>query len=277
MRLIVTRPKREASQWALELSAQGRDAVALPLIRIGPVPDPVELQQAWQHLADYVGVMFVSAAAVTHFFDSKHPASPVFTAQTAIQTRAWATGPGTAAALKRAGVAPRLLDAPPLEGDQFDSEALWQVVRLQVQPADRVLIVRGDTQVTDADPVSEQIRSPVKAQGSGRDWLATQVLGLGAQVDFVVAYQRSVPVWSTADYELARLAASDDSVWLFSSAQALVNLSILLPQQSWSRARAIATHPRIATAVRKAGFAQVNESRPTLADVLRVCCSLNVR
>jgi uroporphyrinogen-III synthase len=35
--------------------------------------------------------------------------------------------------------------------------------------------------------------------------------------------------------------------------------------QSWHRARAVATHPRIAQAARAAGFSQVCEARPEMA------------
>jgi uroporphyrinogen-III synthase len=41
-----------------------------------------------------------------------------------------------------------------------------------------------------------------------------------------------------------------------------------LPGQSWAQARALATHPRIAQAVRALGFASVRESRPAFDDVL---------
>ena len=41
-----------------------------------------------------------------------------------------------------------------------------------------------------------------------------------------------------------------------------------LPAQDWGRARAVATHPRIAQAARQAGFAVVCESRPTLDEVV---------
>ena len=39
-RAIVTRPAKEAQLWVADLRALGVDAVALPLITIGPVADP---------------------------------------------------------------------------------------------------------------------------------------------------------------------------------------------------------------------------------------------
>ena len=77
MRVIVTRPLREAQRWVQDLTASGLQAQALPLIKVGPVDDTTAVVQAWQRLADYVGVMFVSGNAVEHFFASKQALAPV--------------------------------------------------------------------------------------------------------------------------------------------------------------------------------------------------------
>lgn len=265
MRVIVTRPAREAQRWVQDLSALGLPAQALPLIQVGPVADTSGVLQAWQHVADYVGVMFVSGNAVEHFFAANPLLAPVFTAQASITTRAWATGPGTARALLRAGVAPEWLDAPASDAGQFDSEALWQVVAAQVQPGHRVLIVRG------ADAAGSS------GQGSGREWFANRVAQAGAQADFVVAYQRLAPAFSAQERQLACQAASDGSVWLFSSTEAVANLCAALPHQSWAQARALATHPRIALAAQQAGFGVVGESRPTQPDVVAALQRLGQR
>jgi uroporphyrinogen-III synthase len=262
MRVIVTRPKREAERWSIELSALEFEAVSLPLIQIDPVADPADVVRVWRHLSDYVGVMFVSGNAVEQFFAMKPPNVAAFNVQADARPRAWATGPGTANALLQAGVAARLIDAPPPNAGQFDSEALWQVVAAQVRPGDRVLIVRGTQQVAQSG------QSKVKTQGRGRDWFANQVDQMRAQVDLIAAYRRGVPALSSAELELARQAASDGSVWLFSSTEALTNLSAALPGQNWEAAIALATHPRIARVVKNAGFGLVLETRPTLIDVV---------
>lgn len=265
MRVIVTRPKREAQRWVLDLSEAGFEAVALPLIKVGPVEDAAEVVKAWQHLNDYVGVMFVSGNAVEHFFASKPHLAPEFSAQAAIKTRAWATGPGTAKALLRESVAPGLIDAPSATTSQFDSEALWRVIGGQVQPGDKVLIVRGGDA---ADRASA-------GKGAGREWFANSVTLAGGQADFVVAYQRYAPYFSSHERELAHQASMDGStVWLFSSTEAVTNLRTWLPEHDWSQARAVATHPRIAAAVKRAGFGVVRESRPTLLDVASTLNSL---
>jgi uroporphyrinogen-III synthase len=258
MRVLVTRPAREARQWVHDLQAAGLDALALPLMQVGPVDDIAALNNAWQHLAEYLGVMFVSGNAVEHFFKPKHALGHDFIDSSATKTRAWATGPGTARALLLAGVHPSRLDAPPADVGQFDSEALWRVVAPQVQRGNKVLIVRG----MDAG------LAPAGGPGMGRDWFASRLASVGAVAEFVVAYQRAAPDFSAQEREVAREAAQDGSVWLLSSTQALHNLMASLPGQSWSGARALATHPRIAAAARAAGFGAVDESRPVLSDIV---------
>jgi uroporphyrinogen-III synthase len=169
--------------------------------------------------------------------------------------------------LLRAGVAPAVLDAPPADAAQFDSEALWARVSHQVQAGSRVLIVRGrDAVALDATGAADTVAPD--AAGVGRDWLAQRLQQAGARVEWVVAYQRTAPVWLAPERALAQQAASDGSVWLFSSTQAVTHLLALLPGQAWTAARAVATHARIAQALRNAGFGRVTESRPTLRDVM---------
>ena len=262
MRVIVTRPRREAQRWVTGLAAAGHEALALPLIEVAPPADPAPLQQAWQSLGDYAAVMFVSANAADYFFASKPPLSRVDIDVFATKTRAWATGPGTVAALRRAGLAAACIDAPPGDSGQFDSEALWQVVAGQLQPGQRVLIVRGDDEGVAGGEAG------MASVGRGRDWLATTLLAAGVQAEFVVAYQRQLPHWLPSQQALAATAAQDGAVWLFSSSQAVANLRQLLPTQRWQQARAVATHPRIAEALRQAGFGLVRVARPALPDLL---------
>ena len=256
-RAIVTRPAREAAQWVAQLQAHGIAADALPLIAIGPVADPAlreALRQARAHWARYRAVMFVSGNAVQHFFESNQPPALSGQALAAIKTRAWAPGPGTAAALRHAGIAPACIDAPAFDAAQFDSEALWQAVAPQIGPGDRVLIVRGAS-------------TPALDGGNGREWLAARIAAAGGAVDFVAAYERAAPLLDARQRALARAAAGDGSVWLLSSSEAVAHLGAALPGQPWGRARALATHPRVAAAAHAAGFGSVKECRPALNEV----------
>ena len=267
-RALVTRPAGEAQRWVSALQHQGWQAQALPLIEIAPAADLQPLLQARAHLNDYDALMFVSAPAVEQFFaDLTEPrsdaADAVDTADAAAAPRpcgwprCWAPGPATARALLAAGVPPESIDQPDAAAAQFDSESLWQRVAPQVGPAHRLLVVRGQSEAVAASPA-----------GNGRDWLASQCRGQGGRVDWCVAYRRRAPAWSAAQRELARSASQDGTVWLLSSSEALDNLSALLPGVDWSRARALATHPRIAQSATRLGFGLVRTSRPALDDML---------
>jgi uroporphyrinogen-III synthase len=268
VRVIVTRPRLEADAWVNQLRALHFDAVALPLIHIGAAVDIEDVQKAWENLHHYRAVMFVSSNAVRYFYPSNKPLAGVFIADNAIKNivnsdklafnpRMWATGPGTRDALLAQSVDRDLIDSPTADATQFDSEALWNLVQNQVKPGDKVLIVRGSTSNT---------KDVEGAAMAGRPWLADQLAAAGVQVDVVVSYQRSVPVFEVAEFALMAQAASDQSVWLLSSSEAVANLR-MVSGLNWSQARAIATHPRIAQAARDAGFGVVYESRPLLADV----------
>ena len=255
MRVVVTRPEQDAGAWLRALSERGHEVLALPLMAIAPARDMEALRQSWRDIDRYRAVMFVSGNAVQGFCAAQLPPTLQDWAQRAPQTRAWGTGPGTRAALVRAGVEAQQIDAP--QSGQFDSEALWAIVQGSVRPGQRVLIARG----ADAGQVCAEA-------GSGRDWLAQRLCSAGAEVDFAVAYERRAPELSERQRELLQCAAGDASLWLFSSSQSIANLMALATGVDWRGARALATHPRIAQAARAAGFGAVLESRPSLAEVL---------
>ena len=275
VRVLVTRPARDAQHWTQQLQAEGFAAEAFPLIEIAPLTaaaNRLALEQAWQTLAVYSACMFVSSPAAIHFFKPNSPVTPVLHAQEAINKivesgllklpdslRFMAPGPGTVATLMALGIDPALIDAPALDAQQFDSEALWQVVGQRDWQGRRVLLVRG--QSADAAPGS--------TSSAGRDWLARQLQAAGAEIDFLSVYQRRAPVFSAAARQRALAASADGTVWLFSSSEAVANLAAMpgFASHDWRGARAVATHPRIAASVRALGWGVVVESRPALNDV----------
>lgn len=239
--VIVTRPAREAAQWVDDFRAAGLVAAALPLIVIEPAADAEPLRAAWRRISDYAALMFVSAAAVEHFFS--------YAEKNAIAAgpRFWATGPGTARALRRAGVPDEAIDAPPPDASSFDSEALWERVKGQVSAGVRVLIVRG----------GDAAGSP-----KGRDWLANEIDAAHGLRDTVVAYRRLPPSFGDEERALALDGAEGRAVWLFSSSEAIANLQMAMPTIGWQAASAVATHARIGEAARAAGFGSVRVCSP---------------
>jgi uroporphyrinogen-III synthase len=116
--------------------------------------------------------------------------------------------------------------------------------------------------------VNDPVTGGAAPNGTGRDWLAQQLQAAGTPAQFVVAYERRAPVWSGVQQAQAVQAAADGSVWCFSSSQAIHNLAHGLPNQSWVKARCIATHPRIAQTAQALGFGEIQMSKPSLADLL---------
>ena len=278
-RVIVTRPEPDARLWARQLAQAGIGAEALALIEIAPVcgtADVRALSLAWQALDDYAACLFVSGHAVAHFFKQNRPFAHAGRAQAAIDNvavgassripahlRFMAPGPGTVAALLAAGVPAAQIDAPVADARQFDSESLWQVIGARDWQGRRVLVVRGQS-------------AGAEGASSGRDWIVRQWHAAGASVDFVGVYQRRAPVLTDAQLARARQASADGSVWLFSSSEAIANLvgQAGLQGIDWRRARALATHPRIAQAVRAAGWGVVVASRPALQDIRQTLGSI---
>lgn len=276
-RVIVTRPEQDAQHWVQQLQQGGFAAEALPLIDIAPALDTAALEGVWQTLGQYAACMFVSGNAVEYFFKQKMAAAHTGQAQVAINSianadttlpaalRFLAPGPGTVTALVAAGVPAGQIDAPPADAAQFDSEALWAVIGERDWQGKRVLVVRGEGAASSGATAS-----------SGRDWIARQWEAAGAQVDFVGVYRRLASVLDETQLQRARAATVDGSVWLFSSSEAVANLTALpaLAGVDWRRARAVATHPRIEEAVRAAGWGVVVASRPALKDIRDTLASI---
>jgi uroporphyrinogen-III synthase len=248
MRVIVTRPAAQSAPWVEALRLQGVDAVALPLIAIGPLADPAAIEAAWRTLAGQALVFFVSANAVEHFF-AHRPAGTGWPTE----TLAAAPGPGTAEALRARGVPQTCIAAPAADAPSFDSESLWAALQCRDWRGRSVLVVRGE---------------------QGRDWLAAQLQAAGAQARHLAAYRRLPPTPDAGARGLLDNARSDPGghLWLFSSSEAVQHLAALWTPPPGSRA--LASHPRIAAAARTAGFASVVEVRPTLEATLAAILAL---
>lgn len=246
LRVVLTRPANQSDAEAAAFRAAQWDVLHLPLLQIEALQDTSALQAAWRARvldaeARVQALMFVSANAVDHFLQARPLGSAPVGAQAALGSRAWATGPGTAAALRRWGWPEEHIDWPAAQ-ETFDSEALWQVVRDQVRVGTQVLIVRG---------------GDAQGRSQGRAWLAEQLAAAGAQVHECVAYRTRAALWSAEQREQARQASCDGSVWLVQSSQALQAWTEALPAQDRSQLPLVVTHPRIAQTAHRLGFAHV--------------------
>ena len=247
--VIITRPEQDAASWAGSLEEAGFKVSLFPLLDLSDFMAAPEAQKACELLLQSQAVMFVSANAV-RFLHKALAESTEWLTHFQQGARAWCTGPGTAAALKACGIPESQIDQPSSLAAQLDSESLWQVVSGQVTPGMRVLFIRG------ADE---------SGAIAGRDWLAQQLENAQVQVHAVAAYRRLPTLLSPALQAQASAYVAQGAVWLFSSSQAWVQLQRLMPQQNWSQARALATHPRIAQRLLQQGWGRVEVVPATLA------------
>lgn len=307
--LVVTRVQPQADAWTRFFHAHGWPlAQALPLLEISPNTHPAA-QPALEHALDalcasanlvplqdssslpntqpYHALMFVSLAAVDHFFTQlRQRGHSVADLNPAL--RYWTVGPGTARAIAAQGIAPDRIDSPAADATHFDSEALWQCIATQMRLPRRVLIVRGhEEDASDDAPTAVpthsnalEINSPQSeraVRGSGRQWLTRTLQHHGAHVELLAVYVRRAPVLDAALHQrLVALRHTSPVIWLFSSAQCVQHLAQysaqLWPAQPvaacWAHHHAIATHERIAQHCRTALGMPTSICRPVQDEVL---------
>jgi uroporphyrinogen-III synthase len=277
-KVVLTRPQLESHTWIEQIRASGFSAVNWPLIDIVAHTEQDTLDLLVSSLTQYKALMFVSSSAVEHFTDHNELKRMLISSDAAC----WATGPGTAQTLMRLGIKPARILTPSLNAKQFDSKHLWLEIKDTVRPKDQVLFVKGldqeaelqsDISVTSSQPLQACQQAPTPSP-SGSNWLIQQLQDAGLTVQSIHVYSRTPPVWSEEQKALAKEALKNQTVWIFSSSVAIQNLALLLPDQDWSSARAIATHDRIAEKAKQVGWGVVLTSRPTPNDVLTLLKSI---
>ena len=115
LRIVVTRPRKQADDFARRLLERGAEVVCIPVIRIEPIEDPSELDRALLQLETYDWLIVTSVNGVEAVWErfSALGIPPTFnTVQIA------AIGPKTAAALERQRVTPTFVP------DEYVAEAI---------------------------------------------------------------------------------------------------------------------------------------------------------
>jgi len=265
--LILTRPAQESQVWLSGLERAGHNAVNWPLIEIQPITnssplaDQLERQTIFNNINTFAALVFVSSSSVEHFFKALQGA-------TVPRTPCWVTGPGTAQALQKHGVPSQQIVSPPANAVQFDSPQLWEVTKNLVKPGEKVLFIRGSDAVPHITNPKSLLQETAKSSPSGSEWLMTQLRQKGVGVSEICVYLRCAPLWDEAQKQSAIETLDQGRIWIFSSSLSVQHLERLIPHQDWSRARALATHTRIAQCALEIGWGVVQVSRPTLSDVL---------
>jgi uroporphyrinogen III methyltransferase/synthase len=163
-RVLVTRPRDQATELIDLLTAMGADAVEAPMIRIEPPDDPSALLRAASEPAAYDWIVFTSVNAVEAFMHALLDGERDVRALKG--PKLCTVGSGTAERLSRFGIK---VDLVP---DEFRAEAVLQALARHT-PLDglRVLLPRADI---------------------GREVIADQLRRSGAIVTDVVAYRTTI-------------------------------------------------------------------------------------
>ena len=220
--VVVTRPVRQAAAFAQQLAALGATPIVWPAIVILPPDDPAPLARVHAALHDYDLAFFVSANA------AEYGAPPV--GRWPGSVRAYAPGPGTAAALAAVGICDARIPAT-----TYDSEGLLALPELAHLQGKRAILFRG--------------------QG-GREVLGDTLTQRGATVDSVSCYRRAAP-GGDARGLVDALAEGRAHALTLTSAEGVDNLMRAVGERGralLARVPAFAPHPRIAEHARAAGL-----------------------
>src|SRR5215211_5409829 len=101
-RILITRARAQADEFADKLRTAGFEPVYFPVIEIKPVENNIALERALSKLGCYEWVVFTSVNAVEIVFDRY---SPLLLAE-GVEVKFAAIGPKTADALKAHGITP---------------------------------------------------------------------------------------------------------------------------------------------------------------------------
>lgn len=160
--IVVTRPAEQAHPLAERIRAAGGTPVVFPVLEIRDIEDAAPLLAIVRRIAGFDLAIFVSPNAVQRALAAIAAAGGL-----PPHVRAATVGQGSAAALRRAGIADVIAPAT-----RFDSEALLDAAEMQPVAGRRIVIFRGV---------------------GGRDLLGDTLTARGAVVEYAECYRRAKP------------------------------------------------------------------------------------
>lgn len=229
LKLVVTRPERQAQVSTDALRAAGAWVLKLPVLAISPIPATLDADD----ISRAAGIIFVSANAVQHGV----PLLPA-AAKLPRETTIFAIGRATAAALVAAGfenvVSPQ---------QSIDSEGLLALPELHRVKGRHIILVKG---------VSET---------GGRTLLESTLISRGATTVVLACYRRRAcqPAAASQQALATQLAAGHRLIFFALSIETMDSLISLFSIMNISAANQIllVPHPRVAAAARERGFVQI--------------------
>lgn len=123
MKVLITRPRAQADDFAEKLRAAGFEPIFFPVIEIQPIENNIELEKAIRNIEKYAWIVFTSVNAVDAVFSppsSLRDTPPIFgeNARRRRGVRVAAIGPKTAEALRKHNLEPDFIP------DEYVGEAI---------------------------------------------------------------------------------------------------------------------------------------------------------
>ena len=167
IRIVITRPRAQASELVKQLERLGADPIEAPTIRIEEPEDATPLERACREIESFDWVVFTSANAVAHFMRRLLAIPSDVSRLKETKVKLCAVGPATATALSRYGIKADLVPR------DYHGKGVARALRqTQDLAGTRILLPRGDL---------------------AADLLPTELRQANAEVTIVTAY-RTAPI-----------------------------------------------------------------------------------
>ncbi len=252
LRAVLTRAVEQQHAWREAVELAGFECESLPLFRVVPIAS-AELRANLGDMSDIRLIVVISPNAAQGIAQMlAHSVQYDLALHQVLSHAQYAVpGPGTRDALTRMGISPSQIICPIRRDFAYDTQALLQAVRAAVQfgqiKTGKALIVHGDQTSPD---------------------LSAGLAAMGLPSRGVAAYKHGpVSLEPAQTLRMATLLTSvHEVVWVLSQTRAVSHLHALahnLRPTGLKGHRAIAIHPRIATAATQAGFAEVRLIEPS--------------
>lgn len=197
--VVVTRAREQASDSAAMLASRGARVIQFPTIRIVPMPDYAELDDAVSHLSRYGWVVFTSVNGV-RFFRQRLDALGL-DARALGSVKVAAIGPATARAVEGMGIRPDLVPA------SYVAEGVAQAMLDLGMKGQKVLLPRA---------------------AEARDVLPRALREASAEVDVIAAYE-NVPSDEHREQVMEALEAGTLDCVTFGSSSTVRNFLASIP------------------------------------------------
>lgn len=239
-RVVLTQPWPRVRGLQARLRELGHEALAVPLSRVAELTDDPRVRNSIARVAEFDWVVFVSPAAIAAAAGVVHARWPATTGVAVV-------GPGSLQAIVDSGlpVDPSRVLLP--DGPPFDADALVATAPFSSPQGLRILVLRGE--------------------GGSERWIERLRAG-GALVQTCELYRREAidPPGASLAALRAMLDDGPAPVFVFTQVDAVARLEALLAGASLAApahaAPALAIHERIASALRRAGWAEVRTIAP---------------